>query len=245
MTHEEHFIFIKRYIRQTAIAILNFSARIKTPQEFLVSKHMELTTDIINECNDPYSGHLIKLYRVGYSKQIPLEIILEECERYRLSLINVFESNSEIEKTFLSSSDLYKTGKEIQLKCLTRYCGKLGIQKILHDYIKTQYPLLDFADGTALFNSNLNNNHDPINIVDRKMEYPEEMTAEEAAEYLDTTVNNLYNLTSSREIPHFKRGRKLVFKYSELKEWKLKKVSSKDELNTIAANHLLLKKKKQ
>jgi excisionase family DNA binding protein len=80
---------------------------------------------------------------------------------------------------------------------------------------------------------------------DRRIDYPEEMNAEEAAEYLNTTKKNLYQMTSSRIVPHYKRGRKLMFRKSELENWHIEKITSVDEQKTQSANHLLSRKKKR
>ena len=77
----------------------------------------------------------------------------------------------------------------------------------------------------------------------RSSEYPEEMNAKEAAEFLNTTVRNLYQWTSKRMIPHFKRGRSLVFKLSQLKNWRLEKVYTTEELEAKAIDRNLSKKK--
>lgn len=45
------------------------------------------------------------------------------------------------------------------------------------------------------------------------------MTATEAAEFLNMPMATLYGLTSRREIPHFKRGRVLLFDRAELDAW--------------------------
>ncbi len=41
----------------------------------------------------------------------------------------------------------------------------------------------------------------------------------EAAKYLDMAKPTLYALTSKREIPHMKRGKKLYFNQQELDNW--------------------------
>jgi excisionase family DNA binding protein len=46
----------------------------------------------------------------------------------------------------------------------------------------------------------------------------EYLTIKEASVFLKTTVNNLYNMTHERRIPHIKRGR-LYFKVSDLEKW--------------------------
>ena len=42
---------------------------------------------------------------------------------------------------------------------------------------------------------------------------------EKTAKYVSLSKGTLYKMTAQREIPHFKRGKKLYFKKSELDEW--------------------------
>jgi excisionase family DNA binding protein len=56
------------------------------------------------------------------------------------------------------------------------------------------------------------------------------LTMKEAAEYLGTTVNYLYKLTSQQHrIPYYAPGRKLLFKRAELDEWIEKSRVATDE----------------
>ena len=58
------------------------------------------------------------------------------------------------------------------------------------------------------------------------------LTIDEAAAYLQLPKQTLYHLTSVREIPHKKLGKRLVFLASELDEWvesKRKKTRSEIE----------------
>ena len=41
----------------------------------------------------------------------------------------------------------------------------------------------------------------------------------QAAEYLSLSKSSLYKSTSQREIPHFKMGKRIYFKKSELDQW--------------------------
>lgn len=45
------------------------------------------------------------------------------------------------------------------------------------------------------------------------------LTIDEAATYLNAAKQTLYHLTSKREIPHLKRGRKLYFLKADLDKW--------------------------
>ena len=45
------------------------------------------------------------------------------------------------------------------------------------------------------------------------------ITASEAAEYLGYSLQTIYNKVHRNEIPHYKRGRTLRFRRSELDAW--------------------------
>lgn len=68
----------------------------------------------------------------------------------------------------------------------------------------------------------------------------------EACAYLDISASHLYKLTSQKLIPHFcPQGKKLYFKRLELDEWLLRnRQTSSDEIDTMAANYLLINKRK-
>lgn len=62
------------------------------------------------------------------------------------------------------------------------------------------------------------------------------LSIEEAAEIVNLSKNTIYGMVSKREIPFYKRGKKLYFKSGELQEWigsqKVQTVQEmKDELN--------------
>lgn len=61
----------------------------------------------------------------------------------------------------------------------------------------------------------------------------------EAALYTGFTEQHLYRLTSGKQIPHYKKGRKLYFSKAELDEWlQAARVASEAELNSQAATYL-------
>ena len=67
----------------------------------------------------------------------------------------------------------------------------------------------------------------------------------EAALYLDVSHSHLYKLTSKGAIPAYKpNGKKLYFNREELNNWLLSnKLTTKDEINTLADNYLIKKGK--
>ena len=62
------------------------------------------------------------------------------------------------------------------------------------------------------------------------------LTVEEVIDYTGYSTRYLYNLTASRQIPHFKpNGRKIFFKKDEIDEWIEKgRVKTLDELGDEA-----------
>jgi excisionase family DNA binding protein len=50
-------------------------------------------------------------------------------------------------------------------------------------------------------------------------EISEVMNLTQAAQYLNLAKQSIYGLTARREIPHFKKGKKLYFKKPELDQW--------------------------
>ena len=68
----------------------------------------------------------------------------------------------------------------------------------------------------------------------------------EACAYLDLSASHLYKMTSQKQIPHFcPQGKKLYFKRTELDQWlQRNRQSSTDEIETMAANYLLINKRK-
>ena len=69
------------------------------------------------------------------------------------------------------------------------------------------------------------------------------MSLEEAADYLSYTKSSLYQFTSKRLIPHYKIGRKVLFKVSELNDFVEKhRVATKSEIKKQALDSHLSKK---
>jgi predicted DNA-binding transcriptional regulator AlpA len=68
---------------------------------------------------------------------------------------------------------------------------------------------------------------------------------DEAILFTGLSRGHLYRLTSGRQIPHFKKNRKLYFKKSELEDWMLDcKVSTEDEIQSKASTYIETKKMK-
>lgn len=66
------------------------------------------------------------------------------------------------------------------------------------------------------------------------------LTTEEAAKFLSLAKSTLYGMTCQREIPHFKRGKKLYFKRTELDEWLTKhRIKTNEEIDKMATEYVL------
>lgn len=69
---------------------------------------------------------------------------------------------------------------------------------------------------------------------------PEILNVKEAANFLRLKLNTLYEKTSRKLIPHFKRGNKLYFRKPELESWiKEGKVKTQDEIEGEAVTYAL------
>lgn len=67
---------------------------------------------------------------------------------------------------------------------------------------------------------------------------------QEAVLFTGFSLGHLYRLTSNKEIPHYKKDRKLYFKKSELEEWMLEtRVLTNDEIDAQAAKHIITKRR--
>lgn len=65
------------------------------------------------------------------------------------------------------------------------------------------------------------------------------LTFEQGCEYTGYAPSYMYKLTSARKIPHYKRGRNIIFLASELETWLLSNpVKTSDQLNTEASTYV-------
>jgi predicted DNA-binding transcriptional regulator AlpA len=65
------------------------------------------------------------------------------------------------------------------------------------------------------------------------------LNLEETALFTGLSVGHLYRLTSGKQIPHFKKNRKLYFKKAELEDWMLEqKILTEDEIQSRASTYV-------
>jgi excisionase family DNA binding protein len=80
------------------------------------------------------------------------------------------------------------------------------------------------------------------NISKEKSGFPEILDIKQAAEFLKLKVSTLYEKTSQKTIPHFKKGNKLYFYRSELQSWLMDgKVKTNNEIEGNAITFLMTK----
>lgn len=71
------------------------------------------------------------------------------------------------------------------------------------------------------------------------------LDVKQAANYLRLKITTLYEKTSRKLIPHFKKGNKLLFKRTELEAWISEgKVKPHGETENEAATYLLKRKRR-
>ena len=70
------------------------------------------------------------------------------------------------------------------------------------------------------------------------------LSRSEAAVFTGYSESHIYNLTSRKAIPHYKKNRKLFFKKSELEDWLLERqVKTDKEIESKAATYVSTHKK--
>lgn len=94
---------------------------------------------------------------------------------------------------------------------------------------------LKLAIGEAMKEQGKQSNESPLDILN----------IQQAATYLNLKVCTLYEKTSLKIIPHFKKGNKLFFVQADLLKWVQEgKVSTQSEIQTMAVNYLTKKRRK-
>ena len=71
----------------------------------------------------------------------------------------------------------------------------------------------------------------------------EPFSIKEAAAFLKVKITTLYEKTSKKLVPHFKKGNKLYFNKHELEDWiKSGKVNTQSDIGSLAATYVLKNK---
>jgi hypothetical protein len=78
------------------------------------------------------------------------------------------------------------------------------------------------------------------NPVSAKEPFPQILNAKQAAAFVKLEITTLYEKTSRKLIPHFKKGNKLYFHLSELQDWiRQGKVRTQEEIERDAITYTL------
>ncbi len=76
--------------------------------------------------------------------------------------------------------------------------------------------------------------------------YKEVLTTDEAARYMGVSKSNLYKLTMTKQIPHYKTGKLCYFNRQELERWlQSNRIATGEELSQKAQSYILHKNKYQ
>lgn len=66
------------------------------------------------------------------------------------------------------------------------------------------------------------------------------MTIKQLSAYLDLSLSAIYKLTSNKEIPHAKRGKRLYFDKKDIDVWVLEnKVTTSSDIERMATEYML------
>lgn len=72
----------------------------------------------------------------------------------------------------------------------------------------------------------------------------EVLNVEEVALMLGVSKSRVYHLVSSRDIPHYKNGKSVLFKKSEIEDWQLRdRIPTNKEIDIKAATYVATNKK--
>lgn len=83
-------------------------------------------------------------------------------------------------------------------------------------------------------------------ITHSKSDLPDILDGKQTADFLRLKISTLYEKTSEKIIPHFKKGNKLYFHRSELEAWvKEGKVKTNDEMQSEAASYTMHRESKK
>ena len=78
-----------------------------------------------------------------------------------------------------------------------------------------------------------------LNRIEPKAPVNELLDAVQVASYLKVTKSAIYKLTSTSEIPHYKNGKKLYFKKSDIDEWIFsKRIKTHNDIEKEAMEYL-------
>ena len=65
------------------------------------------------------------------------------------------------------------------------------------------------------------------------------LDVKQASKYIHLSVSRTYKFTSEKEIPHYKKGKRLYFKKTELRDWLMTtKIKTRADIEKEAVNYI-------
>ncbi|TKC00165.1 helix-turn-helix domain-containing protein [Pedobacter cryophilus] len=66
------------------------------------------------------------------------------------------------------------------------------------------------------------------------------LDVKQASKYIHLSVSRVYKFTSEKEIPHYKKGKRLYFKKTELRDWLMTtKIKTRADIEKEAINYII------
>jgi excisionase family DNA binding protein len=223
------------------------AAQCPDEQEELTNHYYSFRERLHHYETNSYTSTALDIFREGHRLNVSPQQVFEQMERWRKRCLNELRDTGSLEEWAAAPDELTGETDRAKVKLIRRYYGCLDMLIVLADVLLMRFPLSAEAIHIRKAINETTDLPAPEpepeqggKITAIVTEFPEEMNIREAAFYLKSTVDTLYQMTSQRQIPHYKRGRRLIFIQSELKRWRLSKVFTNAELDTVAANHLFL-----
>jgi excisionase family DNA binding protein len=212
-------------------------------QESITDWYYFFRDSFANYQTNTYTATALEIFITGQSQNAPVTVVFDQMERWRKRCVSEMEQTGSFDTWITAPIEFSGATDRDKAKLIRRYFGYLDMLIFLADTILQKYPLSGEAvqirkaigETTGFVSTEPEAKSAPV-ITD----FPDEMNIKEAAIYLKSTVDTLYQLTSQKQIPHYKRGRRLIFILNELKRWRLSKVFTNDEISTMAANKSFL-----
>ncbi len=234
----------KRYLQFLVYYCITANAGKDDEQEQITEHYYYFQEQVAHYRSDAYISTAVAIFLTAGKLNAPYSLAFEEIERWRLRCLSTATLNSYAGDWEAIPVELLRDDNTTKYKFIRRYFAALAMLLVLAEKILFAYPLsgeaINIRTAVAAELPAPEPAAVPVQVIARRTDFPQEMNAKEAAEFLATTTEALYQLTSQRKVPHYKRGRKLVFLLSELTRWQLTKVLTHEELDTISANHLYL-----
>jgi excisionase family DNA binding protein len=236
-----------RYHRLMVYWCITRAAQCPDEQEELTNHYYSFRERLHHYETNSYTSTALDIFREGQRLNISPQQVFAQMERWRKRCINQLRDNGSFEDWAIAPDELTGETDRAKVKFIRRYFGCLDMLIELADVLLNRFPVS--AEAIQIRKAITETTELPApepeperegKITAIVTEFPEEMNIREAALFLKSTVDTLYQMTSQRQIPHYKRGRRLIFIQSELKRWRLSKVFTNAELDTLSATNRYL-----